>query len=196
MRDDHTIHHDRRVEPAAGACAPTCRLLAATLEQLADLVRRLSDAQYVQHPVGVIASSIGGHVRHCLDHFQALCAGAAVGVIDYDARERGTSVETSRPSALAAIDELAGRVASLGPLPLGHALQIRTIVASDGAAIVAPTSLGRELSFVLSHTIHHNALISAMCRTLAVDVPEHFGYAPSTLAHLDRPPCARSASFR
>ena len=42
--------------------------LIALLQQLADVVDRLDDGQYVQKPVGVVPSSVGGHVRHCLDH--------------------------------------------------------------------------------------------------------------------------------
>ena len=53
------------------------------------------------------------------------------------------------------------------------------------------TTAGRELAFVLSHTIHHNALIDVMARTLGVPVPDRFGYAPSTIAHLEKAACVR-----
>jgi uncharacterized damage-inducible protein DinB len=53
------------------------------------------------------------------------------------------------------------------------------------------TTVGRELAFVLSHTVHHNALIAVMARTLGVPVPDLFGYAPSTIAHLEKAACAR-----
>ncbi len=58
-------------------------------------------------------------------------------------------------------------------------------------SIAVPTSLGRELAFVMSHTIHHNALIGVIAKLLGIDVPERFGYAPSTLAYLETRRCAR-----
>jgi hypothetical protein len=50
--------------------------------------------------------------------------------------------------------------------------------------------VGRELAFVLSHTVHHNALIAIMAQTLGVPVPARFGYAPSTIAYLEKAECA------
>jgi hypothetical protein len=53
------------------------------------------------------------------------------------------------------------------------------------------TTVGRELAFVLSHTVNHNALIAVMALTLGVPVPDRFGYAPSTIAHLEEVTCVR-----
>src|SRR5687767_4749402 len=79
--------------------------LWATLAQLFDLIESLSDEQYVRRPVGVVESSIGLHVRHCLDHVRALLASAATGRLDYDVRERGTDIESNRSAALDTITE-------------------------------------------------------------------------------------------
>src|SRR4051794_30311839 len=75
--------------------------LVALLRQLGSVVASLEDAQYTQRPVGVVDSSVGGHVRHCLDHVRTLISGIESGTIDYDQRRRGTPVETSRCCALA-----------------------------------------------------------------------------------------------
>ncbi len=60
-----------------------------------------------------------------------------------------------------------------------------------GVPVQVETTVGRELAFVLSHTIHHNALIGVMAAMLGVPVPDRFGYAPSTLVHLEKRACAR-----
>ena len=61
----------------------------------------------------------------------------------------------------------------------------------DLPPVDVPTSPGRELAFVLSHTVHHNALIRVMVKLLGADVPADFGYAPSTLAHRKARTCVR-----
>ena len=62
-------------------------------------------------------------------------------------------------------------------------LRLTALVSSSLPPIETETTLGRELIFVLSHTIHHNSLIAVMAKTLGVVIPDRFGYAPSTLAH-------------
>ena len=171
-------------------------LLAVSLRQLAELLAATSDEQYIQKPVGVIPSSLGGHIRHCLDHFEALCSGAATGVMDYDDRARGTMVETDRCEALRSIRRLQDRVATLDASMLTRVVRVTSMLAGDGTSIEALSSLGRELAFVLSHTVHHNALVAAMCKTLGIPIPERFGYAPSTVAHLDGSACVLSRSSR
>src|SRR5262249_49109133 len=89
----------------AGRQPPSVRALVAVLRQLAELLAGLNDEQYRPKPAG-IGSSVGGHVRHCLDHVAALLAGVERGALDYDRRERGTEVETRRSAALAALEHL------------------------------------------------------------------------------------------
>jgi uncharacterized damage-inducible protein DinB len=42
------------------------------------------------------------------------------------------------------------------------------------------STLARELAFVLNHTIHHQAMIGLLASLHGCDVPDGFGYAPST----------------
>lgn len=161
------------------------------LRELAGVIEQLSDEQYTQKPVGVIESSIGGHVRHCLDHVRSLLLAIDSGHLDYDHRERGTPVEAVRGCAISAIDEM---IESLGELPrfvITRPISVSVSMTSNGAPVSVLSSVGRELAYVLSHTIHHNAIICAMARTLGAWVPERFGYAPSTIRNLEKLACAR-----
>jgi uncharacterized damage-inducible protein DinB len=151
------------------------------LEQLAGVICDLSDDQYVTKPVGVVPSSIGAHVRHCLDHVESLLTVRSDNLLDYDQRERGTDVERNRHAALAAIDALSRRLSNVSNDDLGRLLRVRLRMAVDNNPILATSSFGRELAYVLSHTIHHNAIVGGMVKTLGVTLPEAFGYAPSTL---------------
>jgi uncharacterized damage-inducible protein DinB len=180
-----------RAEPAADELPAAVPALLAVLRQLGRLLKDLTDAQYEMKPVGVVSSSIGGHVRHNLDHIDALLSGLDSGLIDYDARERGTEVERSRHAALAALRRQEEQLLSICWPLQWQSLRLSALVTPDGERVNVETSLDRELSFVLSHTIHHNALIGVMAKLLGVRVAATFGYAPSTLAHRLGKTCAR-----
>ena len=47
---------------------------------------------------------------------------------------------------------------------LDVALDVETQVDTEGLALVTTSTIGRELMFVVSHTIHHNALIAQFAR--------------------------------
>jgi uncharacterized damage-inducible protein DinB len=51
---------------------------------------------------------------------------------------------------------------------------------ADGRSIRVPTTAGRELAFVISHTIHHSALIAVLLEHADWDVPPGLGLAPTT----------------
>jgi hypothetical protein len=55
-----------------------------------------------------------------------------------------------------------------------------------------PSTLGRELEFLRSHTVHHYALIALIFRAHEASVPSSFGVAPSTLRYqAEAAACAR-----
>jgi uncharacterized damage-inducible protein DinB len=183
-----TPHAD---DPGAPDVWPATEPLARLIEELAGVVAALDDQKYVRKPVGVVPGSVGGHVRHCLDHVRALLLAAETGHLDYDRRERGTPVESSRPAALEAAAECAARLRRLAPGVLDRTLRVDVLLTADGLPHVFRSSVGRELAYVLSHTIHHNAILGAMVKTLGGELPERFGYAPSTIAHTKSAACAR-----
>jgi uncharacterized damage-inducible protein DinB len=168
----------------------------AVLEQLYGVIEALSDEQYIVRPVGKIDSSIGAHVRHCLDHFQSLIRAVETRRLDYDQRERGTPIESDRIAALSAITELQRRLVELPAESVSRTLWLTAMLSESGPSVELHSSLGRELAYVLSHTIHHHALIGAMVKTLGGTLPPRFGYAPATIAARERMEavaCARSA---
>lgn len=162
------------------------------VRQLRGVLSRLNDEQYARKPVGHFNSSVGGHVRHSLDHLRSFLLAVNSTHLDYDDRERDTEIESSRLAALAELDRFERRLHAVMPDMLGRPLLLHAILTADGLSIDAPTSVGRELAFVLSHTIHHNALVAAMLHELGVTPPAEFGYAPSTVAWLHDKACAPS----
>ena len=165
--------------------------LILLLRELNEVIDQLSDEQYSQKPVGVVESSIGGHVRHCLDHVRSLLDAVESGRLNYDHRQRGTAVESSRAAAGESIASLVGQLSSLSAATQQRTICLSVMMCCDGVPFEVLTSLGREMAYVLAHTIHHNALIAAMVKTLGGWLPDRFGYAPSTVQHLKDRACVR-----
>src|SRR5262249_9623789 len=114
----------------------------------------------------------------------SILRGIQAGVIDYDTRDRGTPVEGCRTAAIAALGRQAQRLLRFPRCSEHHPLQLKIMLTRSGPAVKVATSVGRELAFVLSHTIHHNALIAVVAKALGIPVPSRFGFAPSTIAYL------------
>lgn len=159
--------------------------LAELLRQLRGVVETLTDDQYARAPLGAASGSIGGHVRHNLDHVAALLAGLRSGCVNYDRRERDPATERDRATALARLAACEAELAAFSwddrPLTLE----------TDHPPGRVATSAARELAFVISHAIHHDAIVAILVRTLGGTVPAGFGFAPSTLRHQGRQPCVR-----
>ncbi|MBN9118583.1 MAG: DinB family protein [Planctomycetes bacterium] len=178
-------------EPAPPHEPPAVGPLVGLLHQLSDLIETLTDEEYARKPVGVVESSIGGHVRHNLDHVAALVRGLPTGELSYDHRDRGTDVERDRGAALGATRRLERELRALAWDELPPVVTLSALVSPDLPPVVALTSPERELAFVVSHTIHHNALVRVMVKLIGAAVPAEFGYAPSTLAHKRNRACVR-----
>ena len=165
--------------------------LRQVMGQLRDAVASLDDEQYTRKRLGVFDSSIGGHVRHCLDHAAALAAASGANDLDYDRRERETVVENDRQAALREFERVDTALAALADVNTDQPIQLTCTVCGDGSDVTTPSSIGREIVFVLSHTVHHNALIAGMMRQLGLSVASDFGFAPATLAYLSGKSCAQ-----
>lgn len=156
-----------------------------TLEQGEALLTQLSDEDYTRKVAVAFNASIGGHYRHCLDHFRSLLDAAIQGDLNYDHRERGTLIECDRFAALNATRELRDGYERLDPMFLMRPLNVtcKTSYATCGSQ-ASPSTVGREIMYSVAHAVHHYALIGVMCGVMGVKMPAGFGVAPSTLKHL------------
>ena len=154
------------------------------LEQGEMLLRALSAENYTRRVSLAFNACIGGHYRHCLDHFTSLLRGLDADVVDYDHRERDLRIESQPEFALQLTREMRTRLETLPIGSLDAPVQARCEVSySHGNSPLTGSTIGRELVYCIAHAIHHYALISIMARLLELQLPEHFGVAPSTVSH-------------
>jgi len=148
------------------------------LELLADL-----DAELYSKPEPKVASSgIGSHFRHIIDFYERFLSGLEENRIDYDLRQRDQSLETNKGAAgqrckrlIAQLEALTGRPAST--------INVKADAVGEKIEPWSESSLERELQFLLSHTVHHYALIAVILRLNGIEPSESFGVAPSTLRY-------------
>ncbi|MDQ8185145.1 hypothetical protein [Pelagicoccus sp. SDUM812002] len=129
-------------------------------------------------------SGIGAHFRHVLDHYRSFLEGIAVGLIDYDNRERDTSEEKMLSVALESLSELSRRMEA-AEVDVGRSVQVKVCASTKGDDLHSVSSFGRELQFLVSHTVHHFALVAIASRMQGIYPEEGFGVAPSTLKFLN-----------
>jgi uncharacterized damage-inducible protein DinB len=129
--------------------------------------------------------AIGAHHRHILDHYTALLRGIESGVVEYESRDRDARVELDRGFALRASQELRAALAGIDPeRPV--LVRLRAGAEADLDVGAVPSTVLRELVFVLLHTVHHQALVAAELRRRGHDPGPELGVAPATLGHRRR----------
>src|SRR5664279_482460 len=94
------------------------------LRQGETLLAEISDESYTLKVPLAFNATIGGHYRHCLDHFRTLFESATTGNLNYDHRERGTLVENDRFAALNATRELREAYEKLDSVFISRLLQV------------------------------------------------------------------------
>lgn len=153
--------------------------LQAQLRALGSIVEDLPDELFTAKS-GRASGSIGEHVRHSLDHARALLSLSQGDELTYDARLRGTPVETCASVAAHAIRHTCSDLEALDDLPPDRPIRLYLMEEAGRLPSEVTSTLGREVAFVVQHTIHHCALIGLLLERRGVPTPARFGYAPST----------------
>lgn len=151
------------------------------LEQILSLIACAKGDVYSKVPQGM-TSAIGRHVRHVLDHYNALQVGIENNEIDYDLRSRDSEVETD---SCLAVEKINGTIEWMKEnIQLDSPMQMKTEVSLDcQEGCVVESTLQREMVYLLNHTVHHVAYITLVLRTLGISVDEHVGIAPATQSY-------------
>jgi len=185
--DRLSVEFDGMAECDAGHVGHILNAGVEILTQGEDLLRALKPESYTRKVPAVFNASIGGHYRHCLDHFTSLILALDADEVDYDHRKRDPRIETQPDFARALTADIRCTLEQLMPDSLCTEVKARCEVSyTHGNSPVTRSTLARELVYCIAHAIHHFALISVMARLMEVTLPEHFGVAPSTVAHLKK----------
>lgn len=157
------------------------------LSEIKDLLKGLSQEQYNRKLEILTNASIGQHVRHILEFYQCLFKGEQSKEVNYDARQRDLQLETDIHFASKMIDVLINSLLQVkSDFPVTFIANYSTIQNQKSELI--ESSFFRELAYNLEHSVHHQALIKVAITEMQLTslVKETFGFAPSTIRHLNK----------
>ena len=130
------------------------------------------------------ASHAGAHLRHVIEHYEALLLRPLGEPLAYDNRPRDRELERCTLRARARLRRLQQRLQGWTRATLDTPVRVLSrggLVGEFEFATVS--SLGRELMFLASHAVHHFALLQVVCREHGLAMGSRFGKAPATVAH-------------
>ena len=126
----------------------------------------------------------GPHLRHVIEHYEALLLRPTHGVIDYDNRPRDRELERCTLRARARLLRLRARLHGERAVDLEAPVHVVTRCGLVGEyELRSRSSIGRELMFLAGHAVHHFALLKLVCTQRGLTLDPHFGKAPATLHH-------------
>lgn len=155
------------------------------VQQAKQFLSDISDLDYSSTLKPHLSGSAGKHMRHILDHYQALMIGHETGLVDYNKRDRFSQVETDSAAALYQWSIIETWLAHVCTLPSETTIKVLSETSIEHIEYAqVPSTLARELVFVSSHAIHHFSLLAVISSLLGKPCAENFGIAPATATFL------------
>lgn len=154
------------------------------LEQGIELLNDLTDELYTGNGI-YNKSGVGRHFRHIIEHYFSFNDFSDL-KIDYDDRERDVKLETQRTYMISEMERVSAELNKFKSEPelLDIPIKVRSNegIGQENSPFSTST-LRRELQFLISHTVHHYALIGLILKTMGYEPDPDFGVAPSTLRY-------------
>jgi uncharacterized damage-inducible protein DinB len=152
-------------------------------KQLFHLCDKLDDKEYVYCSSLLLGSSIGKHMRHIIEFYDALREGAEIGELNYDSRVRSNSLETESNTAKLRLTSILSWLEELS-VNKNLSLYFNFDKEHDNKEQVK-SNLMRELAYNMEHAIHHMALIRIALNQQFphINVDPDFGLAYSTIRY-------------
>ena len=158
-----------------------------TVKQAKEFLLGLTAENYQVALKPHFASSAGTHMRHILDHYLALKDGLNQGLVNYNKRNRYSSVETCPQTALLEWNKIEQWLQNVSQLDVNMPLIVVCETSVNGTQNAQTKStLARELVFVSNHAIHHFSLLAVINSLLGNKDEVNFGIAPSTATYISQ----------
>ncbi len=151
------------------------------LINLTSILSQIKENDYKASITQLKGASIGKHVRHVVEFYGCLFLNNNGRSVNYDSRQRNLLLEENLKYTEDYITEI---IDALTRIETNSRMLL--ISSYQNQSVTMESSLYRELSYNIEHTVHHLAIISIVIPTHFpyIILSENFGYADSTIQYL------------
>ena len=151
------------------------------LFELKSILNQIKDSDYSKTLAVLENGTVGRHIRHILEFYECLFISCSHDTVCYDDRKRNIILEENVRFASDYIDEIIDKIENVN-------INKRLLLKSkyDNTEIIMESSLYREITYNIEHTVHHLAIIriAVSSELTYIDLSATFGYANSTVQFL------------
>jgi hypothetical protein len=158
------------------------KIAIGQLLSIESLLSQIKDEDYHLPLTTLKGSSIGRHIRHIVEFYECLLLNSDGKTVNYDDRKRNILLEENVKYTLGYISEI---IDILEAIKINS--RILLIANYQKQSVSMESSLYREITYNIEHTVHHLAIlgIAIPIHFAYIALPENFGYADSTLQYLN-----------
>ncbi len=161
------------------------------LTQIVGVCKQMDDDSFTK-PLNILSNnSIGKHIRHIIEFYDLMMIGNTTGAVDYDKRSHDRVLEENRVLAIEKMNALSKEILDIkGDAPVDMSANYSI---DEVNPISIKTTIYRELQYNIEHAVHHMAIIkiALLNEFSAVEVPDGFGIAYSTIKYQRDSECAQ-----
>ncbi len=152
------------------------------LQSLQSILLQIDETDYYQLLPVLKQSSIGKHVRHIAEFYQCLLFTITNNNVNYDDRKRNELLETNVKYAYDYLTEI---IDNLELIETNKRINLTSTY--NNQSVTMETSLYREITYNIEHTVHHLAIISIAIplHFKYINLEQNFGYANSTIQYIN-----------
>jgi len=155
------------------------------LRQGVEVIEKMGSCLYSNAKPPFLQNGVGSHFRHCIDFYTCFLESVETAKINYVLRKRNRLAEIDCSFAILEIEAIIEKLRRLQPMDFEKQV---LVIAEESSGTLdsnawSRSSFARELEYLLSHTVHHYALIALALRLQGFEPGEGFGVAPSTLVY-------------
>lgn len=150
------------------------------LKDTANSIGELSSEEYAKELSILNGNSVGKHLRHILELYQAVLEANKTLKLNYDQRKRDIEIEVSKDKALEVIEEI---ISEIQTLDLNQTIEMRQCLGETELSL--KSEIQRELLYNIEHTVHHLAIIRIGIEQNfpRIQLSKNFGIAYSTISY-------------
>jgi hypothetical protein len=151
------------------------------LESIRTILLQIESDDYTAELNTLKNASVGKHIRHILEFYECLLFNSVNDTVNYDNRKRNILLEENVTFALDFLTEIVDTITTINS-------NKRLILTSNyqDQSVSMESSLYREITYNIEHTVHHLAIISIAIPIHFdyINLSANFGYAESTINYL------------